>query len=68
MGYRIIGLDVIKVIADDILVDAEIIAANEACRLGRQILQKSRHFIIGTPFEDIKSSRFLTLTVGSVRT
>ena len=30
VGYRIIGLDVIKVIADDILVDAEIIAANEA--------------------------------------
>lgn len=37
VGYRIIGLDMIKVIADEVLVDAEIVAANEACRLGRQI-------------------------------
>ena len=44
----------IEVIADEVLIDAEIVAANESRRLGRQILQQSRDLIIGTPFQDVK--------------
>ena len=51
---RIIGLYMIDVIADEVLIDAEIVAANESRRLGRQILQQSRDLIVGTPFQDVK--------------
>lgn len=44
----------IEVIADEVLIDAEIVAANESRRLGRQILQQSRDLIVGTPFQDVK--------------